>query len=123
MAAEMRPGPREQPREAGGGLCLIPPRGRSMLEETMRAHPFTPRWRLGLVGRFALVSLVAFVVIGAALSILTNRQVIRTQELDAQFHAQFVADSLLAQRLRGYDLSKPFTGRRYRALDRLVRAR
>jgi signal transduction histidine kinase len=89
----------------------------------MRAHRSTSRWRLGLVGRFAVASLVAFVAIGAAISILTNRQVTRTQELDAQFHAEFVAESLLAHRLKGHDLSAPFKGREYRTLDRYVRTR
>src|SRR5919201_6712258 len=96
---------------------------RSMLKGIMRAHRSTSRWRLGLVGRFAVAALVAFVAIGAAISILTNRQVIKTQELDAQFHAEFVAESLLAHKLKGYDLSKPLVGKQYRELNRYVKAR
>src|SRR5919197_11867 len=97
--------------------------GRSMLKGIMRAQTPTSRWRLDLVGRFAVAALVAFVAIGSAISILTNRQVIKTQELDAQFHAEFVAESLLAHKLKGYDLREPFKGKRYRALNGYVRTR
>ena len=89
----------------------------------MRAPRSTSRWRLGLPGRFALASLVTFVAIGAALTVLTNHQIVHTQELDAQFHAQFVADSLLAHKLPEYGLKHPVRGRRYRSLNRFVRTR
>ena len=89
----------------------------------MRAHRSTSRWRLGLVGRFALASLLAFVAIGAAVTVLSNRQIVRTQERDAQFHAEFVADSLLAHKLPAYGLKSPFRGRRYRSLNRFVTTR
>jgi len=81
------------------------------------------RWRLGLVGSFALASLVAILAIGVAITVITTHQVVRTQELDAQFHARFVADSVLRLELRRFDLSTPLEGRDYRRLDDFVRER
>ena len=75
------------------------------------------------MGRFALASLLAFVAIGAAVTVLSNGQIVRTQERDAQFHAEFVADSLLAHKLPAYGLKSPFRGRRYRSLNRFVTTR
>jgi signal transduction histidine kinase len=88
-------------------------------------NPFasTPRRRPGLVGTFALASLVAFAGIGVAITVLTNRQVIRAQELDAQYHAQFVTDSLLSYRLEGMNFARPIHGKAYRVLDRFIRSR
>jgi signal transduction histidine kinase len=94
-----------------------------MEQTTMNPLASPPRRRPGLVGTFALASLVAFAGIGIAITVLTNRQVIRAQELDAQNHAQFVTDSLLAHELRGVDFSKPFHGRRYHVIDRFIHSR
>src|SRR5437762_14380564 len=94
-----------------------------MDQGTMNPFKPAPRRRLGLVGTFALASLVAFAAIGIAITLLTNEQVIRAQELDAQFHAQFVTDSLLAHRLRGIKFDRPMHGKRYRTVDRFIHSR
>jgi signal transduction histidine kinase len=94
-----------------------------MQQTTMDPYLTARRRRPGLVGTFALASLVAFAGIGVAITVLTNRQVTRAQELDAQHHAQFVTDSLLAQRLRRVDVTKPLRGKRYRSVDEFIRAR
>ncbi|SRR6266571_2773107 len=61
----------------------------------MRALRQTLRWRPGLVGSFALASLMAFAVLWGALSFVVSRQVVRSGEQGAQFHAEFVTDSIL----------------------------
>jgi signal transduction histidine kinase len=93
-----------------------------MEQGTMNPYA-APRRRPGLIGTFALASLLAFAAIGIAITVLTNRQVVRAQELDAQNHAEFVTRSLLEHELRSADLSKPFHGKRYRAIDRFIRSR
>ena len=55
------------------------------------------RWRL--VGRFALASLVAFVAIGVALSVVLSGQVVDQQEQAARSHAEFVTNSILRYHL------------------------
>jgi signal transduction histidine kinase len=80
-------------------------------------------WRPGLVGSFALASLMAFAVLWGALSFVVSRQVTQSGERDAQFHAEFVTDSILRYRLTAQDLAGPVQGARYRLIDRFVRAR
>jgi signal transduction histidine kinase len=94
-----------------------------MEQTTMNPFASTPRRRPGLVGTFALASLVAFAGVGIAITVLTNKQVIRAQELDAQYHAQFVTDSLLSYRLEGMHFSRPIHGKRFQILDRFIRSR
>src|ERR671930_2170001 len=94
-----------------------------MEQTTMNPFASTPRRRPGLVGTFALASLVAFASIGVAITVLTNGQVVRAQELDAQHHAQFVTDSLLSHRLEGMNFSSPVHGRAYRILNQFIRSR
>jgi len=60
-----------------------------------RAH--NPR----LLTRFAVGSLVAFVAIGAALSVVVSGQLRHRQEQAAQYHAEFVVNSILLFELRG----------------------
>jgi signal transduction histidine kinase len=64
-----------------------------------------------LVARFALGSLVAFLVIGAAVSTLTVRTVRDRAERNASFHAEFAARAVLAPILAGVDPSKPLPAR------------
>jgi signal transduction histidine kinase len=79
--------------------------------------------RPGLVGRFALASLVVFVATGAVLSMIVSRQFVGRQEQAAQFHAQFVVHSILRYRLGSVDLSAPIQGSEYRKLRRFVEQR
>jgi signal transduction histidine kinase len=80
---------------------------------------------LRLVSTFALGSLIAFVVIGAALSVVVSRQLRNRQEASARFHAQFVADSILRYEFTPDDLTGPVSvgSERYRALEQFVEAR
>ncbi|MDP9340771.1 MAG: HAMP domain-containing histidine kinase [Actinomycetota bacterium] len=89
----------------------------------MRALPRISKWRPGLVGSFALASLMAFAVLWGALSLVVARQVTRSGEESAQFHAEFVTNSILRYELTAHDLAGPLRGRAYRRLDRFVRAR
>ena len=67
---------------------------------------------LRLVSTFAIGSLIAFAVIGVALSVVVSRQLRNRQEASAQFHAQFVADSILRYELSPQELAflTPLTG-------------
>ncbi|HEV8683659.1 MAG TPA: sensor histidine kinase [Actinomycetota bacterium] len=73
------------------------------------------RARSGLVLSFALASLVAFVAIGLALSTLVGRRLIERQVEAAEFHARFVAETILRHELRPRELNflTPLTGERY----------
>src|SRR5919197_4171069 len=79
--------------------------------------------RPGLVGRFALASLVVFVATGTVLSMIVSRQFVSRQEQAAQFHAQFVVHSILRYRLEHVDLSQPMQGADYRQLRAFVEQR
>ncbi|HXJ65534.1 MAG TPA: HAMP domain-containing sensor histidine kinase [Actinomycetota bacterium] len=85
------------------------------------------RFRLGLVGRFALASLVVFVLIALGVSFVASREMVRQAERSAQFHAVYVADHVMRFALEesrpGDDFETPFTGRAYQRLDTLVRTR
>ena len=89
----------------------------------MRALRRTFRWRPGLVGSFALASLMAFAAVWVGLSLVVSRQVVSWGENSAQFHAQFVTDSILRYELTPQDLASPDRGPAYRSLDRFVRTR
>jgi signal transduction histidine kinase len=80
---------------------------------------------LRLVSTFAIGSLIAFVVIGAALSVVVSRQLRNRQEAFARFHAQFVADSILRYEFTPGDLTGPVPvgSERYRELQQFVDAR
>jgi signal transduction histidine kinase len=78
-----------------------------------------------LVARFALSTLLAFVVVGTVLSLVFSRQVgHRAQELATE-HARFLATSVLPDQLTAEDLAQPFaaTDARYQALLAFVRTR
>lgn len=83
------------------------------------------RARSGLVLPFALASLVAFVAIGLALSTLVGRRLVDRQVEAADFHARFVAETILRYELRPKELSflTPLTGDRYAELREFVRGR
>ena len=77
---------------------------------------------LRLVSTFAIGSLIAFVVIGAALSVVVSRQLRNRQEAFAQFHAEFVAGSILRYAFTASDLKAPVAvgSDRYRVLEAVV---
>lgn len=83
------------------------------------------RARSGLVLSFALASLVAFIAIGLALSTLVGRLLVDRQVEAAEFHAQFVAETILRHELRPRELNflTPVTGERYGQLQEFVRGR
>jgi signal transduction histidine kinase len=78
-----------------------------------------------LVGRFALSSFVAFVVVGIGLSLVVTRHIRERQEEFAKFHSVFLVESVLRYELTPADLAGPLDpdGNRYRALLQLVHAR
>ncbi|HEV8572554.1 MAG TPA: sensor histidine kinase [Actinomycetota bacterium] len=83
------------------------------------------RARSGLVLPFALASLVAFVAIGLALSTLVGRRLVERQVVAAEFHARFVAETILRHELRPRELNflTPVMGDRYGQLQEFVRER
>src|SRR5688572_5908292 len=76
-----------------------------------------------LVFRFAVASLAAFVLVGAAGMVLVIRYARERAERAGEFHSTFVADSILAPALAGVDLSKPLTGPEYDRVLAIVRER
>jgi len=80
---------------------------------------------LRLVSRFAISSLLAFLAVGGILSVVVSRQLRTRQESAAQFHVEFVAQSVLPYVFQASDLAAPLpvTGARYQELLAAVRAR
>jgi signal transduction histidine kinase len=76
--------------------------------------------RPGLVLRFALTSLVAFLAVGAVVGVLAVRQVRGRAEQVADFHARFVVTSLLAPVLRETNLTVPISGVARDRLDTIM---
>jgi signal transduction histidine kinase len=76
-----------------------------------------------LVLRFAVSSLVAFILVGSAISYLAVRQVRSRAETVATFHARFVADAVLAPQVIALNLSEPIGGSALAQLDDVVRSR
>ena len=81
----------------------------------------TPEPRLVL--RFAVASLLVFVVVGVAAMVLMIRYARDRAELTGAEHATFVSDAVLAPALAGLDLSEPLTGADYAAVLEVVRER
>jgi signal transduction histidine kinase len=79
--------------------------------------------RPGLVGRFAIGSLAVLVLIGLGVGYLTARNIRRSREEAATFHAMFTAQHLLARELTPQDVAVPIPvdSSRYRFLRDLVR--
>ena len=76
-----------------------------------------------LVLRFALASLMAFVLVGVGAMFLMIRDARDGAELAGARHAIFVGRAVLAPALDGVDLSRPLRGTTYRALDKVVHQR
>jgi len=77
--------------------------------------------RPGLVLRFALTSLVAFLAVGAVVGVLAVRQVRGRAEQVADFHARFVVTTLLSPVLRETNLTAPISGVARDRLDTIMR--
>ena len=76
-----------------------------------------------LVLRFALASLLVFLVVGIAAMVLIIRSARDRAERAGAEHATFVADAVLAPTLEGMDLSEPLTGTDYARVLEVVRER
>ena len=76
-----------------------------------------------LVLRFALASLLVFLVVGIAAMVLLVRSARDRAERAGAEHATFVADAVLAPTLEGMDLSEPVTGTDYARVLEVVRER
>jgi signal transduction histidine kinase len=75
-----------------------------------------------LVLRFAAAALLAFVLVGAGVSMFLVRAVRVRAENVATFHATFVTNAVLAPALRGVDLTKPLSPTELATLDQIVRS-
>ncbi len=76
--------------------------------------------RPGLVLRFALTSLVAFLAVGAVVGVLAVRQVRGRAEQVADFHARFVVTTLLTPVLRETNLTAQINGVARDRLDTIM---
>jgi signal transduction histidine kinase len=76
-----------------------------------------------LVARFAVGSLVAFVLVGTGVAIVLVRYIRMQAEERGTFHAHFIANAVLPLALDGIDLSKPLSGRDLERVDDFVRSR
>lgn len=76
-----------------------------------------------LVFRFAVASLAAFVLVGAAGMVLMIRYARERAERAGEFHSTFVADAVLAPALASVDLSRPLTDSQYERVLAVVRDR
>ena len=81
---------------------------------------------MGLVARFALASLIVFVLIAVAVSFFSSRELVRRAEQSAQFHAEFVTHDVMRH---VFDTShanpatgEPFAGHVRKRFDSLVRS-
>lgn len=75
-----------------------------------------------LVLRFAAAALLAFVLVGAGVSMFLVRAVRVRAENVAAFHATFVTDAVLAPALQGVDLGQPLLGTDLARFDEMVRS-
>jgi signal transduction histidine kinase len=76
-----------------------------------------------LVVRFAVGSLVAFVLVGTGVGAVLVRYVRMQAEERGTFHASFIADAVLPLALDGVDLSRPLAGEDLARVDAFVRSR
>jgi signal transduction histidine kinase len=76
-----------------------------------------------LVARFAVGSLVAFLLVGTGVGAILVRFVRMQAEERGSFHARFIADAVLPLALNGIDLSHPLSGPDLERVDAFVRSR
>jgi len=77
----------------------------------------------GLVSRFAVVSMVVFLVVGGSLHLLISAQLRRRAEAHATEQAVVLTRAVLEQVLEPEDVGEPVTGERYQELLREVLTR
>ena len=78
--------------------------------------------RVGLLGKFALVSLVPIVLLGIVLAHVLRDQVRQRSLVDARQSAAVLEQSLIAPQLTAADLRGHLAQPRIRALDHLLHA-
>jgi signal transduction histidine kinase len=76
-----------------------------------------------LVVRFAVGSLIAFVLVGAGVGTVLVRHVRMQAEERGTFHATFMATAVLPLAFNGIDLTEPLTGEDLARVDAFVRSR
>jgi signal transduction histidine kinase len=76
-----------------------------------------------LVARFAIGTLVAFLLVGTVVGAILVRHVRVEAEQRGTFHARFIADAVLPLALDGIDLSRPLSGSDLARVDAFVRSR
>jgi signal transduction histidine kinase len=76
-----------------------------------------------LVARFAVGSLVAFLLVGTGVGAILVRFVRIQAEQRGSFHARFIANAVLPLALDGVDLSQPLSGSDLERVDAFVRSR
>ncbi len=79
--------------------------------------------RIGLVRRFAISALLIFTVVALVLLTLMTGQIRASEESSAQFHATFVANSILRYELTPADLAAPVSPARAAAIETFAKAR
>src|SRR5207244_9320395 len=77
--------------------------------------------KLGLLGRFSSLSLVAFVLLGLALAHTLKSQVRERSLANGRQTAEILAKSSIQPRLAAVDLQRGLTPKKVRTLDRAVR--
>ncbi|MGZ4124666.1 MAG: sensor histidine kinase [Actinomycetota bacterium] len=85
----------------------------------MSAPERSPR----LVVRFAVGSLVAFLLVGAGVGAVLVRYIRMQAEARGTFHATFIATAVLPLAFTGVDLTEPLTGEDLARVDAFVRSR
>jgi len=73
-----------------------------------------------IVWRFALTSLLVFVLVGVGIAIARASDLRATSESSAAVRAELIAEGVVAPLLRPADLRAPIRGARYRELDRAI---
>jgi diguanylate cyclase (GGDEF)-like protein len=85
---------------------------------TPRAESVSPP---RLIFRFALYTAIGLALAGAGILLFVRQHSIAQAEQSVTFHAGFVANSILRDRLEPSDLARPLSGPRRRELDSLFR--
>jgi diguanylate cyclase (GGDEF)-like protein/PAS domain S-box-containing protein len=79
--------------------------------------------RIGLVRRFAISALLVFTLVALVLLTLMTGQIRTSEESSAQFHATFVANSILRYELTPADLATPVSPQRAAQIEAFAKAR
>jgi hypothetical protein len=88
----------------------------------MRMLPLRQRLRVGLLGKFALASLLPVVLLGVVLAQTMGGEIRQRALADARQSAQLIDLSLVQPQLSAADLTAGLSERRIRTLDRALQA-